>query len=68
MSGRPDWSEAGPEPRLSDVLADPIVHLVMRRDRLTPEDVRRAVRVAQARLRTAPPGALGDVGDRLTAA
>jgi hypothetical protein len=56
MRDRPDWSEAGPEPELSDVLADPIVHLVMRRDRLTSEDVWFAVRVAQDRLRMAGSG------------
>ncbi len=65
MSGRPAWSEAGLEPNLSDLLADPIVHLVIRRDRLTPEDVRAAVRVAQVRLRSTAQGA---AGDRLTAA
>ena len=57
MRGRPDWSEAGPEPKLGDVLADPIVHLVMRRDRLTPEDVWAAVHVARDRLRATETGA-----------
>jgi len=27
-----DWRCAGEEPRLDDLLADPLVHLVMRRD------------------------------------
>jgi hypothetical protein len=34
------WSRAGAEPALDEVLADPIVLLVMDRDRLTAEDVR----------------------------
>ncbi len=33
------WGEAGSEPRLSDVLSDPLVHLVMRRDGLQRADV-----------------------------
>ena len=65
MSGRPDWSEAGLEPNLSKLLADPIVHLVMRRDGLTTDDVRAAVRLAQVRLRSTARGA---PGDRQTAA
>lgn len=36
---KPDWSRAGIEPRLDEILNDPIVHLLMRRDRLTPSDV-----------------------------
>ena len=56
MSGRLAWSEAGPEPYIDDLLADPIVHLVMRRDRLTAEDVWAAVRVARDRLRATGTG------------
>src|SRR3954467_1366424 len=40
------WSRAGAEPSLDEVLADPIVRLVMDSDRLTTEDVRAAVRRA----------------------
>ena len=59
MPGRPNWTESGPEPKLNDLLADPIVHLVMRRDGLTPEDVWAAVHFARERLRatTADAGA-----------
>jgi len=32
------------EPALADVFADPIIHLVMARDGLDPEDVRRFVK------------------------
>jgi hypothetical protein len=48
--GRPravaPWSKAGAEPSLDEVLADPIVRLMMDSDRLTTEDVRAAVRRA----------------------
>ena len=50
MGGRLAWSEAGPEPKLSEMLADPIVHLVMRRDGLTMDDLHAAVRLGRARL------------------
>jgi len=36
---RRSWSGAGDEPSLAEVLADPIVHLVMARDRLTRSDL-----------------------------
>ncbi len=44
-----------PEPPLRQVLADPIVHLVMRRDGLSVEDVRAVLQTARARL-LVPPG------------
>ena len=40
MSRREKWSEAGIEPRLDDVLADPLVRTVMRRDGVTSEELR----------------------------
>jgi len=46
------WSEAGDEPRLTDLLADPIVHLVMARDHLSRADVERAVAYGQRQLRS----------------
>lgn len=46
----PDWSRPGIEPSLEDVLEDPIVHLVMRRDRLTPGDVLKAIEDVRRRL------------------
>ncbi len=46
------WSEAGEEPSLTDVLADPIVHLVMARDRLSRADLDRAVAYGQRLLRS----------------
>lgn len=39
----------GAEPALDEILADPMVRLVMRRDRLDPDDVRRFM-VEQAAL------------------
>jgi hypothetical protein len=45
------WSEAGEEPTLAEMLADPIVHLVMARDHLTRADVERAVSFGQRLLR-----------------
>lgn len=41
---RNSWSIAGVEPRLDELLADPIVHLVMQRDGISPDDVRQAMR------------------------
>lgn len=49
-TSRPDWSRAGIEPSLAEVLADPVVHLVLRRDGLTPSDLRQAVNAACRRL------------------
>jgi len=46
------WSEAGEEPSLAEMLADPIVHLVMARDRLSRADVERAVAYGQRKLRS----------------
>ena len=42
-----DWRHAGIEPAIDEMLADPIVLAVMRRDRIGEQDVRRAM--AQAR-------------------
>lgn len=45
------WTEAGIEPRLSDVLADPLVHQVMRRDGLERADLEAAVALGRRMLR-----------------
>ncbi len=37
---RDTWLGAGQEPALEEVLADPLVHLVMRRDGVTPGESR----------------------------
>ncbi len=44
------YDRAGPEPRIEDMLADPIVRLTMERDRLTEHEVLAAVATARARL------------------
>jgi hypothetical protein len=44
------WRDPGIEPSLEDVLSDPLVHLVMRRDRLSVADVRQVMDITQARL------------------
>jgi len=49
------WSCAGPEPALDDLLYDPIVELLMRRDRIGRQDILRAVQRARQRLETACP-------------
>ena len=46
------WSKAGVEPALSEVLADPVVHLVMRRDGVSPCELRRVIVAAQGKLRS----------------
>jgi len=44
------FSRAGTEPRLAELLADPLTHLVMRRDGITEHDVRAAVEIARRTL------------------
>lgn len=50
MPSNKRWSMHGIEPDLHDVLSDPIVRLVMRRDGLFPGDVWAAIRYARVRL------------------
>jgi hypothetical protein len=49
MAERGKWSEAGIEPRLDDMLADPIVQTVMRRDGVTAEELRDILEALRAR-------------------
>jgi hypothetical protein len=49
-----DWRRAGAELALHEVMAEPIVHLVMRRDGLTPEDVWAVVEEVRRRQAGAP--------------
>jgi hypothetical protein len=46
-----DYREAGVEPSVEDLMSDPIVHLILRRDRITPADTWAAVTDARRRLR-----------------
>ncbi|MFI4987606.1 MAG: hypothetical protein ACHQF3_09200 [Alphaproteobacteria bacterium] len=52
--GRPSWRCAGTEPALSDVLADPLVRLVMRRDGVSLPHLSAVIARAQAGLRADP--------------
>jgi hypothetical protein len=45
-----DYARAGVEPALEEMLRDPIVRLVMRRDGLEPRDVRCVVVATRRRL------------------
>ena len=49
MSGMNELNLAG-EPRISDVLADPIVQLLIERDGWTPDSVRAALAAAATHL------------------
>ena len=49
-----DWRRAGVELALHEVKAEPIVHLVMRRDRLTADDVWAVVEEVRRRQAEAP--------------
>ena len=48
-----DWGRPGLEPRVEEMVHDPIVQLVMHRDRLTVAEVMAAVAKARARLQVA---------------
>jgi hypothetical protein len=52
FAGGQHWREAGTEPDLAEVLADPMVHLVMRRDGVSPCQLRRVIAIARKRLRS----------------
>lgn len=51
------------EPLLEDVLADPIVHSVMRRDRVGLDDLRTLIAVVRRHLRTAARNRAGEEPD-----
>lgn len=53
------YAGAGVEPPLREVLADPVVHAVMRRDRIGPDEVWAAVRAARQALNGGGAGADG---------
>ena len=50
MSPRENWARAGVEPSLADLMHDPIVHLIMRRDNVAPSDLLKVVARARAHL------------------
>jgi hypothetical protein len=45
-----EWLEAGEEPALADLLADSVVHLVMRRDGVSMKELCNHIATARARL------------------
>lgn len=49
------WAVSGVEPALCDILADPLVHLVMRRDGVTPAALRAVLTGARTRLGAGQP-------------
>ena len=51
---REPWGRAGVEPSLREMFADPLVHMVMARDGVTPEILAGAVAEGRARLRRSP--------------
>ena len=55
-----DWSKGGVEPSVAEILSDPIVHLVMRRDGVAMDDVRTLVHAARVSL----PGGTGDASGK----
>jgi hypothetical protein len=48
--GAREWLGAGREPALADVLADPLVHLLMRRDGVSPAQLDAVIAAARSRL------------------
>jgi len=50
ISRRQPWGVAGVEPRLCDLLDDPLVRLVMSRDGVTRDQLRAIIRAAQQAL------------------
>jgi hypothetical protein len=44
------WLEAGKEPALVDLLADPVMHAVMRRDSVTTTELCNHIATARSRL------------------
>ena len=44
------WSRAGEEPDLADLLADPVVHLVMRRDGVSTAELLAVITDARAKM------------------
>jgi hypothetical protein len=48
------WRKAGEEPDLAEVLADPLVHLVMRRDGVSLAQLQSVIARARVALRAGP--------------
>ena len=48
------WAEAGIEPKLDDMIADPLVRVVMRHDGVSTEELRGMLEALRARRRDGP--------------
>ncbi|WP_119460689.1 hypothetical protein [Rhodospirillaceae bacterium SYSU D60014] len=57
------WARAGTEPTLAELLSDPITHQLLKRDRLSPEMVWSAIRVAQDAMRRRTLRVVGPAGE-----
>jgi hypothetical protein len=57
-----DWARPGLEPRVEEIVHDPIVQLVMRRDRLSVADIMTTVTRARARLQAVVSTGLAEAG------
>jgi hypothetical protein len=69
MSNEKFYDRAGTEPELRDVLGDPLIHAVMRRDGVTEAELCLVIRTGRLRLATSdgrramrPPDGRGDWG------
>ena len=51
------------EPAMQDLLADPLIHAVLRRDGLSLQDLRRAIALGRGRLAAPPAATQGPVID-----
>ncbi len=45
-----EWEKTGKEPRIADMLSDPIVNLIMKSDGIGPDQVRAVLACAHNRL------------------
>ena len=48
------WAKAGVEPKLDDMIADPLVRVIMRHDGVTTEELRGMLEALRAHVREAP--------------
>ena len=51
MGKSANWAEAGVEPRLDDMIADPLVRVVMRHDGVSTEELRGMLEALRAQQR-----------------
>ncbi len=54
MGKSANWAEAGVEPKLDDMIADPLVRLLMRHDGVSTEELRGMLEALRARQRENP--------------